>query len=155
MQNEPGGIAGIHLIKFRISALRYQQTKEIRMKDRVMLGLWRFMLKAPASMMEKSVAREKKKFEAAKGFMTEEHRRVHHCVVRELPVLGKPLSPEFIAKKLDLPVERVASLLDDLEEHMTFLFRNKNREVIWAYPVTVDKTPHRVTFSSGEQLYAA
>jgi hypothetical protein len=125
------------------------------MKDRVMLGLWRFMLKAPAFMMEKSVAQEKKKFEAAKGFMTEEHRRVHHCVVRELPVLGKPLSPEFVAKKIDLRVERVESIFDDLEKNMTFLFRNTKREVAWAYPVTVDQTPHRVTFSSGEQLYAA
>jgi len=38
---------------------------------------------------------------------------------------------------------------------MTFLFRNKEGEVVWAYPVTVDKTPHHLTFSTGEQLYAA
>jgi hypothetical protein len=38
---------------------------------------------------------------------------------------------------------------------MTFLFRNEQGSVTWAYPVTVDQTPHRVTFSSGEQVYAA
>jgi hypothetical protein len=26
---------------------------------------------------------------------------------------------------------------------------------LWAYPVTVDKTPHRITFNTGEKLYAA
>ncbi len=46
-------------------------------------------------------------------------------------------------------------VLDDLEKHMTFLFRNKGGEVTWAYPVTVDKTPNHLTFSSGEQIYAA
>ena len=38
---------------------------------------------------------------------------------------------------------------------MTFLFRNPLGEVTWAYPVTVDTTPHPITFSSGEKLYGA
>ncbi|OGO41196.1 MAG: hypothetical protein A2Z04_05735 [Chloroflexi bacterium RBG_16_57_9] len=27
--------------------------------------------------------------------------------------------------------------------------------VVWAYPVTVARTPHHLTFSTGEQVYAA
>jgi hypothetical protein len=96
-----------------------------------------------------------KRFKAATSFMTEEHRRVHHFVVRELPYAGEPLAPEFIAGKLGLPHDRVVFLLDDLEKHKTFLFRNAQGEVTWTYPVTVDKTPHHLTFSSGEQVYAA
>jgi hypothetical protein len=92
---------------------------------------------------------------AATRFMTEEHRRVHHFVVRELPITGKPLTPEFIAGKLGLPHGRVVFLLSDLEKHKTFLFRNTQGAVTWAYPVTVDKTPHHLTFNSGEQVYAA
>jgi hypothetical protein len=38
---------------------------------------------------------------------------------------------------------------------MTFLYRGGGESVTWAYPVTVDRTPHRVAFSSGEQTYAA
>jgi len=127
------------------------------MKDRIMLGLWKYMLSVPPFIMDmkKQVAKEKMRFEAAMGFMTEDHRCIHHFVVRELPRAGKPLAPEFISAKLDLPHGRVVSVLDDLEKHMTFLFRNKQREVTWAYPVTVDKTPHHLTFSSGEQIYAA
>ncbi len=127
------------------------------MKDRIMLGLWKYMLSVPSFMMDmkKQVARQKLRFEATRGFMTDDHRRVHHFVVRELPNQGKPLSPEFIARTLDLPRDRVVLVLNDLEKHMTFLFRNKQGEVTWAYPVTVDKTPHHLAFSSGEQVYAA
>jgi hypothetical protein len=42
-----------------------------------------------------------------------------------------------------------------LEQHLTFLFRNKQGSVVWAYPVTVDPTPHRVTFNTDEQINAA
>jgi hypothetical protein len=127
------------------------------MKDRIMLGLWKYILSVPSFLldMKKQIAREKMRYEAAMGFMTDDHRSVHHFVVRELPFAGKPLSPEFIARKLDLPHDRVVSVLDDLEKHMTFLFKNKQGDVTWAYPVTIDKTPHHLTFSSGEQVYAA
>jgi hypothetical protein len=54
-----------------------------------------------------------------------------------------------------LPLERVLVLLDDLESGMTFLYRNPAGAVHWAYPVTVDETPHSVTFSTGEQIHAA
>lgn len=127
------------------------------MKNRLMLGLWKYMFSVPSFLIDpkKQLERQKMRFEAAMGFMTEDHRRVHHFVVRELPHVGKPLSPKFISGKLSLPEEQVVSVLDDLEKHMTFLFRNKQGEVTWAYPVTVDKTPHHLTFSSGEQVYAA
>ncbi len=127
------------------------------MKDRIMLGLWSYMLRMPPFLMDmkKQLARAKMRYEASMGFMTGDHLRVHHFTVRELPKAGKPLSPEFIAQKLDLPRERVEVVLKDLEKHMTFLFRNKEGEVTWAYPVTIDKTPHHLIFSSGEQVYAA
>jgi hypothetical protein len=47
--------------------------------------------------------------------MTKEHRMVHHCVVKALPGVGEPLSPELTAKKLDLSQVRVTTILDDLE----------------------------------------
>jgi hypothetical protein len=127
------------------------------MKDRIMLGLWKYMLSVPSFIMnmEKQLAREKLRYEAAMGFMTDEHRLVQHFAVRELPRAGKPLSPALIAEKLGLPPDRILFILNDLEKHMTFLFRNKQGEVTWAYPVTVDITPHHLTFSTGEQVYAA
>lgn len=125
------------------------------MKNKLMLGLWRFIINVPPFLMDKQIAKAKKRFKAESGFMTKEHRLVHHGVVRELPTAGGPLSPEAVAGKLDLPVERVKAVLDDLEKGMTFLVRNEQGEVVWAFPVTAEKTPHHLTFSSGEQIYAA
>jgi hypothetical protein len=92
---------------------------------------------------------------AGLAFMTEEHHRVRNFVVRELPRVGSPLTPEFIAESLTLTVARTKVILDELEKHMTFLFRNEQGAVAWAYPVTVDPTPHRIRFGTGESLYAA
>ena len=125
------------------------------MKNKIMIGLWRFIIKAPPSLWEKQIKGALRKIEIEHGFITEEHRRVHHFTVRELPNVGKPLGPETVADGLDLPLDRVKAILDDLEEHMTFLYRNDRGEVTWAYPVTVDRTPHHLTFSTGQELYAA
>jgi hypothetical protein len=80
---------------------------------------------------------------------------VREFVVTEIPRAGAPLPPEAIARALDLEPERVVALLDDLERNMTFLFRNEQGAVAWAYPVTADVTPHRARLSSGELVYAA
>jgi hypothetical protein len=88
-------------------------------------------------------------------FMSESHHRVRNFAVMALPREGMPLSPAFIARSLNLPVEQVVSILEDLELHMTFLYRNQDSAVSWAYPVTVEHTPHRLSLSTGEQIYGA
>jgi len=93
--------------------------------------------------------------EAELEFMSEEHHRVRNFVVKELPHAGQPLSPELIARELDLTIDRIKAILDELETHLMFLFRNEQGAVNWAYPVTVDRTPHHLTFSTGELLHAA
>ena len=127
------------------------------MKNKIFLGMWRFMLPASETALHKHVHEDGDGHAAspALAFMTADHHRLRNFVVSELPRVAAPLSPELIAGCLDLPVERVVVLLDDLEKHLTFLFRNPQGAVEWAYPVTVARTPHKVTFSSGEKLYAA
>jgi hypothetical protein len=126
--------------------------------NNLLLGFWRAMIPLPSMVWQGQISKEAQKIEAALGFMSPEHRRVHHFVVRELPRVGgvgEPLAPESIAQRLNLPVVRVNAILDELEKHMTFLFRDEQGAVAWAYPVTVDRTPHHVTFDTGEQVYAA
>jgi len=113
------------------------------------------MVNVPSFLWKKQIFQAKKKFETELAFMSEEHRLVHHFVVKELPYVGKPLPPDFVANKLGLAIDRVNIILDDMEQHMTFIFRNSRKEVVWAYPVTVEITPHHLTFDSGEELYAA
>lgn len=125
------------------------------MKNKIMLGLWRYILNVPPSLWEKQISAGKRKIEKIYSSIPDTYRTVHHFVVRELPYAGEPLTPEFISKRLDLTDDAVKAALDYLEEHMTFLYRNESGNVVWAYPVTVAKTPHKITFSTGEKLYAA
>ena len=125
------------------------------MNKRLLLGLGRLLLPIPRAIWQRQVATGETGGHAGLSFMTEEHHRVRDFAVTELPRAGAPLAPEVIAERLHLPVERVNAILDELEKHMTFIFRNEQGAVAWAYPVTVDRTPHRLTFSTGERVYAA
>lgn len=125
------------------------------MNDSLLLGLRRHLIPVPPAVWKGEVSKEAQDTVRRLGFMSEEHHLVRDFVVRELPRLGQPLSPEFLAQELKLPQARVVALLDELEKNMTFLFRNQEGAVTWAYPVTVDRTPHHVSFSTGEQVYAA
>ena len=120
------------------------------MDNKLLMGLWRMMISIPRPVWQSHV-----RGDADLGFMSHEHHLIRDFAVRELPRVGEPLTLEVIAQALGLPVNRVNAILDELEKRLTFLFRNEQGAVTWAYPVTVDQTPHRVTFSSGEQVYAA
>jgi hypothetical protein len=125
------------------------------MKNSVLLGFWHAMLGVPPALWQGQIRKEAQKARASLDFMSVEHRTVHHFIVRELPRVGEPMAPATIASRLHLSLDRVSAILDDLEQHMTFLYRNEAGAVAWAYPVTTEPTPHRVTFSSGEQIHAA
>jgi hypothetical protein len=125
------------------------------MNNNLLLGLLRYMLPVPRALWKRQVSRNARRMDAGLDFMSGEHHRIRDFVVRELPRAGKPLAPDYIAQHLNLPIAQVKAILDDLEKHMTFLFRNNEGAVTWAYPVTVDKTPHQVALANGEHIYAA
>ena len=90
------------------------------------------------------------------AFMTPRHHAVRNFVVLELPRnQGRPLSPARIAFALQFDLSVVIQLLDDLERHLFFLVRDARGNVSWAFPVSSDRTPHRLLFSTGERIYAA
>jgi hypothetical protein len=125
------------------------------MSNKLLAGVWRTMVGVPPFLWEKQIEKARHKVKKSTRFMSPEHRLVHHYVVRELPRVEGPIPAERVARDLTLSVERVEDILQDLEKHLTFLVRNEQGQVVWAYPVTVEKTPHRITFASGERLYAA
>ena len=124
------------------------------MKNSLLLGLGRYMIPIPRIVWERLMNAEARKTRAGLSFMSEDHHRVRDFAVLELPRTGAPLAPESIAEELDLPVPRVVSILEELEAHLTFVFRGDQRVVTWAYPVTVDATPHHARFSTGEEAYS-
>lgn len=125
------------------------------MSNKLMLGLWRYIINVPSFLWQKQIAAGKMKFDKEAGALSSEYQRIHHFVVKELPRHRKPMTPEFISASLGMSVDSVIAALDYLENRKAFLYRNSDHDVTWAYPVTVEKTPHRITFGTGEQLYAA
>ncbi len=124
------------------------------MKDGLLLGLGRHMIPIPHLLWPSLVKRDARKIRAGLDFMSEDHHRVRNFVVTELLRVGAALPPQSIAEALGIALPRLHSLLDELEQHLTFLFRNERGEVTWAYPVTVEETPHRARFSTGEEAYS-
>ncbi len=61
----------------------------------------------------------------------------------------------FISQGVNLPIEHVEAVVDKLEKIKTFIYRYQDKAINWAYPVTVDNTPHQITFSTGERINAA
>lgn len=123
--------------------------------DTVLLGFKRHMLPIPRGLFQRGLRRASGKSRRVLGGLDDDHRRVHHFVVRDLPRVGEPMPPEHIAEALQLPLPRVIEILDELERRLIFLFRPGGRDVVWAYPVTVASTPHHLAFSTGERLDAA
>ena len=126
------------------------------MKDIILIGRQDKILEVPADTWKQHLANARTHSATRLSFMTANHHLVRYFVVRELPRnSGNPLSPKDISQRLSLPLPLVTTILEDLEKHLFFLVRNDAGEVSWAFPVTSDRTPHRLHFSSGEYIFAA
>lgn len=124
------------------------------MSDRLLLGLRRSMIPVPRFVWRRVMEANARRMRAGLRFMSDDHHRVRDFLVAELPRVGAPLPPERIARELALPIDRVRRILDQLEKRLMFLVRDAGGAVTWAYPVTVDQTPHRATLSTGEEAYS-
>lgn len=90
------------------------------------------------------------------AFMSAEHHLVRNFAVRELPHEGRrPIDPKHMAATIGLPAGRVLEILNDLERNLFFLVRNPAGLISWAFPVTAETTPHRLTLSTGERTHGA
>jgi hypothetical protein len=123
--------------------------------ETVLIGNGKEVVGIPRSEWETGLVAAAERMRGRLGFMSKEHHLVRDFVVRELPRKGVPLAPEVIAQGTNLALSTVNPILEELERNMTFLFRDPQGAVAWAYPVTVDETPHRVLFNTGERVYAA
>ena len=113
------------------------------------------MIRVPGFLWKRMVRTEGRQGRRRLDFFGPAHHQVRDFVVSEIGRTGRPVPPQQIAERTGLPIERVTQLLDDLEHNMTFLFRSNGHDVDWAYPVTADRTPHRVRLDSGERFFGA
>lgn len=125
------------------------------MQEYVLLGKGKNIHRIERSKWEAHLHPSKEHLHDRFGFMTYTHHRVRNYIVRTLPIFGKPIPPESISSDLNLSIQNVKNTLRDLELNLFFLNRNMKDEVCWAYPVTVEPTPHQLTFDTGSLCFAA
>ena len=125
------------------------------MGDTLWIGVRRLMVPVPGWVWRRQLATLAAKTAAGLRYFSKDHLRVRRFGVEELPRYGRPLPPARIAEHLGLAEKRVETILAQLEKRLLFLFRNEEGAVIWAYPGTVEETPHKVAFDSGEIGYVA
>ena len=119
------------------------------------MGVGKFMIPVPKMIsaigVKKSVAGAKRNA----ALLSKEERRVHHFAVREMATADEPLTMDAISAALDLPLHRVAEIVCKLETMKTFVYRNDDDGINWAYPFSLEDTGHELTASTGERLFAA
>ncbi len=126
------------------------------MIDRIIIGRRENIYEMSAENWRKHLTAARQHTQMRLSFMTDGHHRVRNFAVRVLPrTQGKALSAAEISRRLDLSLDRVVAILEELQKNLFFLVLNELGEVSWAFPVTSDRTPHRMSFSSGESVFAA
>ena len=125
------------------------------MEQNVLLGQGPKILEIPQATWKSHLTQIPGHSQSRLSFMTKAHHQIRYLVVKEMAITQKPIEPEFISDKLNMPIEQVKSILEELERKLFFLVRNEHGAVAWAYPITVETTPHKLSFASGERLYGA
>jgi Alkylmercury lyase len=121
----------------------------------ILLGRGQTILTAPEALWKGHLAQLPAHSQERLSFMTGAHHQIRYLAVRELGNRGRSVEPAFIAEQTGLPLEKVNAILAELERNLFFLVRNEGGAVAWAFPLTVEPTPHRLYFSYGERLYGA
>lgn len=121
----------------------------------MLYGRGREILRASTREWEEGLAASPEEMREVLTFMSDDHHHVRNFVVEQMVRTATALSAQTISQALDLPESRVGTILEELERHLFFLVRDADGLVTWAFPVTVDRTPHHLSFSSGERLWAA
>jgi hypothetical protein len=125
------------------------------MEEIILLGRDREILEFPQATWKQDLAKIPQHSQARLNFMTDTHHQIRYFVVKEMAIRQKPIEPELISDKLRIPLKRVNFILEELERKLFFLVRNEQGAIAWAYPITVETTPHKLSFASGERLYGA
>ena len=124
-------------------------------KRKVFIGIGRFMLPLPLALIKKAIRDMADAICETTVDVSEEERSLHRFVVKTMTETNEPVAAEYIADKLDMPLDRVKDIVDKLEEMKVFFYRYNSQGINWAYPVTAENVVHKMAFSTGEQCNAA
>jgi len=125
------------------------------MSGTILVGAGREIRCVPDDAFVQSIKGLPERMTSRLAFMTCDHHVVRDFVVREMPRQRSPISPLGIANVTGLDLQKVSLILSDLERNLFFLVRNPDGNVSWAFPVTTLITPHKLMFSTGENIFGA
>jgi len=72
------------------------------MKENVLFSAEQMVTEIPRETWEQHLEQEPKDISKTLGFLTKAHHLIRNFVVKELPSVGKPLSPGLISEELGL-----------------------------------------------------
>jgi hypothetical protein len=122
----------------------------------ILIGKRGTIHRVPDAGFKAALAKVPERFAAKLAFMTPEHHLVRNFVVRELPrENGRPIQVVRLAATLGLSLARVRAIVEELERNLFFVVRSESGDISWAFPVTTDRTPHRLKISTGERVHGA
>ncbi len=126
----------------------------VKTRGRLYLGLGRYIIPVPPCLMRMGAAGSARQADRTLARLS---RSITSSGISSSPRSPKGgLALRGLHSRAAGPFpDRVRAIVDQLERKMIFLFRNQRGEVTWAYPVTAEPTPHHVTFTTGQQIYAA
>jgi hypothetical protein len=125
------------------------------MKNELRFKLGSHFLPIPQAIWHREVGKEARGCGQAYGALSSEQQRVRAHIVAALPRHPEGLSATTLSEQLDLPVDRLRGILNELNRGKFFVALDDTNTVTWAYPVTIDATPHQLTFKTGERMTAA
>jgi len=128
---------------------------KVDLKRKAFIGIWRFMIPLPQALIKKDIRKMADAICRKTADVSDEERKVHRFVVMTMTETNEPVTLEYIAEKLDMPLDRVRDVVDKLEEMKVFFYRYNSQGINWAYPVTSENVVHKMAFSTGEQCNAA
>ena len=74
------------------------------MEKNILLGRGREMLEIPQETWKKDLERALQHSQSRLNFMTDAHHQIRYFVVKEMVIRQKPIEPELISEKLNIPL---------------------------------------------------
>ena len=121
----------------------------------MLMGIGKFMVPIPQVIASKGLEKGVSGARAKADLLSPEERKIHHFIVSRMTETKTPLTAEQVGKELDVPIDRVETTINKLEELKTFLYRSDGKGINWAYPLSLEDTGHQMTDSMGKQFFAA
>ena len=125
------------------------------LSKKAFLSLDKWLIPIPAFMIRNDVRSSGDLICQETRVVTDLERQVQFYVVQRISDTNQPVLPEDISTDLNIPLDKVISIIEKLESLKVFFYRYNSPGINWAYPVTSDEREYKLTFDDGKKCTAA